>query len=52
MLDGLWNEAESSQKHNQDRFEIMLGVSQARYLVFLKGTVNEHSSLHEKQKGV
>lgn len=52
MLGGLWNEANSSQGHNQNKFEIMLNESQARYLAFLKGTVNEHFSLLEKQKGV
>ena len=52
MLNGLQNEADSSQEYNQNKFEVMLNESQARHLAFLKGTVNEHYSLHEKQKGV
>lgn len=53
ILDGLWSEADSSQDHNQNSFEIMLNESQAKHLGFFKGTVNVlNYSWRVKQKGV
>lgn len=51
ILGGLWHEGDSSQEHNQNRFEITLNESQAKHLEFLKGTVTVlNYSVHVKRK--